>query len=52
MKKPTKELQRWSVFITSKKAAWIGSVEAKDEKEAMAKALKDLDVRSRRSFPS
>ncbi len=48
MKKPRKkstEPVRWTVFMMRSKATFLGSVEAGDEKGAMAKAIKELEIR-------
>ena len=48
MKKPRKkdaEPIRWSVFMMRSKATLLGSVEALDEKKALAKAIKELHIR-------
>ena len=48
MKKPRKktaEPVRWAVYIMRSKPTYLGTVEARDEAEAMARAIRDLNIR-------
>jgi hypothetical protein len=48
MKKPRKQTAepvRWSVFMMRSKLTYLGAVEARDEAEAMAQAVKQLEIR-------
>jgi hypothetical protein len=45
MKKPQTELARWGVYMLRKKATWRGTVEAKDQDEALKKAAEVFHVR-------
>jgi hypothetical protein len=46
-RKPSSEPAQWSVLIMRAKLTWLGSVEARDEAEAMDKAMRQLDIRGR-----
>ena len=53
MKKPPKQsgkLVDWSVYILRSKRQWIGSVEARDEQEAIDRAIEKLGIREADRF--
>jgi hypothetical protein len=53
MKKPRKqsgEPVSWSVHIMRAKLTYLGSVEARDEAEAMDKAMRQLNIREAERF--
>jgi hypothetical protein len=48
MKRPRKELPepaQWTVYMMRSKLTYLGSVDARDEAEAMDKAIKQLEIR-------
>jgi hypothetical protein len=48
MKKPREVIQpRWGVYALRKKAERIGSVDARDEEEAVKRAFKEYNVAER-----
>ena len=52
-KKPRKqsaEPNSWSVHMMKAKLTYLGSVEARDEKEATDKAIRDLNIREADRF--
>jgi hypothetical protein len=53
MKKPAKQSAKpvtWAVYLMKAKPQWVGSVEARDEQEAMDKAMRDLNIREADRF--
>jgi hypothetical protein len=45
-RKKTAEYGPWAVYMLKAKGSWVGCVvEARDEKQAMAKAIKQLEIR-------
>jgi hypothetical protein len=49
-RKQSGEFVAWSVYILRSKLSWIGSVEARDEKEAIDRAIEKLGVREADRF--
>lgn len=51
MKKPrsnswtSPEPARWSVYKIGKKLVWLGAVEARDQEEALKKAVEELEIK-------
>jgi hypothetical protein len=53
MKKPRKQSAEpvgWKVYIMRAKLSWLGFVEARDEREALDKAMRDLNIRAADRF--
>ena len=51
MKKPREVIQpRWGVYTLRKRAEKLGTVEARDEKAAIERALKEIDLPKRSRF--
>jgi hypothetical protein len=53
MKKPRKQSGEpvgWKVYIMRAKLSWLGFVEARDEREALDKAMRDLNIREADRF--
>jgi hypothetical protein len=47
---PSSDPVQWSVFILRAKLTWMGSVEARDDAEAMDNAMRQLDIREADRF--
>jgi hypothetical protein len=53
MKKPRKQSAEplgWKVYMMRAKLTWLGFVEAHDEKEALDRAMRDLNIREADRF--
>jgi hypothetical protein len=51
LKKPREVVQpRWGVYVLRQKAERIGSVEARDEKEALERAFKEYAIEMRQRW--
>jgi hypothetical protein len=49
-RKPSAEPVGWKVYIMRAKLTWLGFVEARDEHEALDKAMRDLNIREADRF--
>ena len=53
MNKPRKQSDGsalWHVYLMKSKPTWVGLVEARDQEQAVRKAMRDLDIREADRF--